>query len=49
MWGCRFISFVRHVFFNGVASNGKFLIVLLKWAPPAFLIKYSTLVVGDLV
>ena len=49
MWGFKFIDSICHVFSNGVGSNEKFFIVLLRWAPPAFLNKYNILVVGDLV
>jgi hypothetical protein len=38
-----------HSLSSGVASKGKFSILLLRWAPPATLIRYIVLVVGDLL
>ena len=36
-----------HSLSSGVASKGNFSILLLRWAPPATLIRYIVLVVGD--
>ena len=38
-----------HSLSRGVDSRGNFPILLLRWAPPTILLRYSVLIVGDLL